>query len=409
VASPEARFAGRTVGAVVLPWRPPYLQWVVKVSKHCNLRCRYCYEYPFLADRRRLTLDQLEAMFRHIADAFVGSSRRQDFVWHGGEPLLVRPSYYRAIGELQERTLGRVGVPFTNSVQTNLTVLSDEVLALMRDFFTHVGVSIDLFGDQRVDVRGRPAEPRVLRNMQVLLDENIRFGCISVLSQVSVAHVERIQGFFEDLGVSFRLLPIYRTGFAGQLEPFALSDAEIVHAFKKVVDRWFASESDIQVQPIHDYIVHVLRRLDGGNGWRRYYDKLAGEVVLIVDTDGRVFSNGDAYDAQRCHGNITEQSWAELRSSSGFMLALEETEARINATCSSCPFHGACSGYFMGEATPEQRWLDAEGAIRCGVARPVQEYIERVLVEQGLVDVEAAALKLDRVAERASVGEPEFL
>ncbi|WP_280248014.1 radical SAM protein [Nocardia abscessus] len=392
-----------------MPWAPPYLQWVVKVSKHCNLRCRYCYEFPFLDDKTRMRLDQLEAMFHNIANAFAGTGRRQDFVWHGGEPLLAKPSYYQAIHEMQEHILGTAGVSYTNSMQTNLTILTPDVLKLMREFFSHVGVSIDLFGDQRVDLRGRPAEPRVLENMQVLLDEGIHFGCISVLSRVNVAHTQQIYGFFEDIGVSFRLLPFYRTGFAGQQEPFALSDTEITDAFCRVVDHWLASESSIQVQPIQDYIIHVLRRLDGGEGWRRYYDKLAGEVVMIVDTDGRVFSNGDAYDAERCHGNITEQPWDQLRSSRGFKLALSESLARLDATCASCRFHGACSGYFMAEATPEQRVFDSVGRLHCGVAKPVQEYIERVLVGEGVVDVDAAALRLDRIAELAASTPPEYL
>jgi uncharacterized protein len=400
---------GTSGGPILLPWNPPYLQWVVKVSKHCNLRCRYCYEFPFLDDRTRMSLGQLEAMFRNIANAFAGTGRRQDFVWHGGEPLLAKPAYYQAIREMQEEILGAADLPFTNSIQTNLTILTPEVIELMREFFSHVGVSIDLFGDQRVDIRGRPAEPRVLENMQVLLDEGIRFGCISVLSKVNIAHVRQIYSFFEDIGVSFRLLPFYRTGFEGQDEPFALSDTEIADAFCRVVDHWMASESIIQVQPIQDYIIHVLRRLDGGEGWRRYYDKLAGEVVLIVDTDGRVFSNGDAYNSERCHGNITEQPWDQLRSSQGFKLALSETRARLAATCGSCHFHGACSGYFMAEATPEQRILDSAGRLRCGIVKPVQEYIEGLLVEQGVVDAGAASLRLDRIAELAAGALPHGL
>jgi len=33
--------------------------FVMKVSKLCNLRCTYCYEYDELANRERMSLDQL--------------------------------------------------------------------------------------------------------------------------------------------------------------------------------------------------------------------------------------------------------------------------------------------------------------------------------------------------------------
>jgi hypothetical protein len=55
------------------------------------------------------------------------------------------------------------------------------------------------------------------------------------------------------------------------------------------------------------------------------------------------------------------------------------------ATCHSCEFHGACSGFFMGQATPEQRILE-NGALVCSVAQPVQEYICARLRDPRLFD-----------------------
>jgi uncharacterized protein len=52
-------------------------------------------------------------------------------------------------------------------------------------FFLYVAVSIDLFGDHRVDVKGKPSELKVLDNMQILIDEGISFGCITVLSKIN--------------------------------------------------------------------------------------------------------------------------------------------------------------------------------------------------------------------------------
>jgi len=70
------------------------VEWVVKISKLCNLRCTYCYEFPFLADRTRMRLEDLRIMFRHIAEFYAARPKRMDLVWHGGEPLLIEPTYY---------------------------------------------------------------------------------------------------------------------------------------------------------------------------------------------------------------------------------------------------------------------------------------------------------------------------
>ena len=63
-----------------------------------------------------------------------------------------------------------------------------------------------------------------------------------------------------------------------------------------------------------------------------------------------------------------------MRSSVGYQQSVDECDHRIAAVCHACKFHGACSGYFIGEATPEQRY-EENGRLVCSVVQPVQEYI----------------------------------
>src|SRR5262245_49181019 len=76
--------------------------FVTKISKFCNLRCTYCYEFDELANKQRMSLDQLRAFFVHVADAAQRYGRNSlHFVWHGGEPLLIPLDYYEQIGQMQ--------------------------------------------------------------------------------------------------------------------------------------------------------------------------------------------------------------------------------------------------------------------------------------------------------------------
>lgn len=362
------------------------VEWVVKISKLCNLRCAYCYEFPFLANPERMALGELHSMFQHIADYYRSRPKRMDFVWHGGEPLLVKPEYYAQIRVLQDETLGRCGIPFTNSVQTNLTQLDDDVMSFLKSgYFGNIGVSLDLYGDLRINVAGKSSQSHVLRNMQRLIDEGISFGCITVLSKLTAPYVEEIYQFFVDINTSFRLLPIYRTGYEHQQDALELDDSEIVAAFKRVVDVWFASDSSIQVRPILDYISNAVGKLSGAPR-TNYYDKMSDEVVYIVNTDGSLYSVADPPDKSLCHGNIFHTSLYELKRSEGYLRAVSAAAARMQDTCSSCTYHGICSGYFMGEATPEQRHYDQIGRLRCGVAQPVQQYVEELLERAGGLD-----------------------
>src|ERR1700733_9916909 len=101
----------------------PSPQFVFKISKYCNLRCDYCYEYPYLGDKSRMSLEQVEAAFQNIKSGIAELGiNRADFVWHGGEPFLVPLDYYEHVDLLQKQNFG-ADFKYGNSVQTNLTVL----------------------------------------------------------------------------------------------------------------------------------------------------------------------------------------------------------------------------------------------------------------------------------------------
>jgi uncharacterized protein len=365
-------------------WSTPSVDWVIKISRFCNLRCHYCYEFEHLADRARMSLTDIERMFRHIAMHYAGSGKTMNFVWHGGEPLLIEPDYYMEIAALQRQIFGATGIEYRNNVQTNLVKMTPSTIKLIKGFFHGMSVSIDFFGDHRVNVAGQPIEERVKRNMERIKEEGIRFGCISVLSRSNVAHVDEIYRYVEKNGHSLRLLPIYRKAFPGQQDGLALSAEEIVDAYIRLADLWLASDRAIRVRPLEDYLTHVVRKITLGKDGHPVYDKWQDEVVYIVGTDGSLYSVADAYAESLCHGNLFDTPIGEMRSGKTYARVVAEARDRMRKTCHHCEFHGPCSGFIMAEATEEERYLDARGQLRCGIAKPVHEYLERRLLELGI-------------------------
>jgi uncharacterized protein len=159
------------------------------------------------------------------------------------------------------------------------------------------------------------------------------------------------------------------------------------------------------VEPVNTYAANVMSHLTIKADARRYYDKARHEAVFIIDTSGDVYSNGDAYDRTLRHGNVFSEPWAAMKMSAGYAAALAESRARVSMVCPSCRFFGSCSGYFMAEATPEQRWSDANGVLRCGVAAPIQHCIVGRLREIGLLD-EGDELRLAELRRRVAQAEP---
>ena len=130
-------------------------QFVFKVSKYCNLRCDYCYEFPYLGDKARMSLDQIRAAFQNIKSSVTELAITDaDFIWHGGEPFLVPLEFYEAVNLIQKDIFGSE-LKYINAVQTNLTVLTERHIEFLEGgFFEDIGVSFDVYGDQRIDTAG---------------------------------------------------------------------------------------------------------------------------------------------------------------------------------------------------------------------------------------------------------------
>lgn len=98
---------------------------------NCNIACQYCYQNP-QRDAGNLTRGyDMAAMKQAVA------RERGGFTLFGGEPLLLPLSDLRELWAWGLERFGR------NGVQTNATLVTDEHLALFREYRVHVGVSLD--------------------------------------------------------------------------------------------------------------------------------------------------------------------------------------------------------------------------------------------------------------------------
>ena len=153
------------------------------VRSAITVRCSYCYEFNELGNKAKIKIDNFVSFFSNVRRyALANDLDSVSFVWHGGEPLLIKLDYYREIGKIQKDIFGDE-IRFWNSVQTNLTILTKSHIDFLKskEFFSRIGVSFDVFGDQRVDIKGALRTDVVLKNMQTLIDQRIGFGAISVL------------------------------------------------------------------------------------------------------------------------------------------------------------------------------------------------------------------------------------
>lgn len=62
------------------------LQFQVDLTRHCNMKCKYCGNFSPLAEKEFLDLDEYRADLKRLSELFQGEAKR--IILQGGEPLL---------------------------------------------------------------------------------------------------------------------------------------------------------------------------------------------------------------------------------------------------------------------------------------------------------------------------------
>lgn len=351
---------------------------VLKLSKLCNLRCAYCYEFEHLAQPARMPLAGLDRLFDSLGDWWSREGGGElHFALHGGEPLLLPPDYFAALVDLQRRHLAGRGIVFRNAVQTNLYRVPPGMPERLAELDIGIGVSLDVHGKARVDARGSDAEARVRRNLERLLASGvagrIEVGGISVLHAGNVDRAGDTFRFFAAHGLDYRILPIFSmVDPPARMRPLMLDPAQVVAALLDVLQAQLAWKGrPVRVHPLEDYLEAAVRKSSGMPG--PVYDPGRREWALIVDTNGDVYNHAEAYDARYRFGNAFAQPMGDVMRSAARRRATALREARAG-TCKRCGFDGACPRLPVVEALPSERVLDGDGRLACLVARPMIEH-----------------------------------
>ncbi|MGY1901072.1 radical SAM protein [Nocardia gipuzkoensis] len=155
----------------------------------CNLNCTYCY-LPDRKQSKRMSVEVAEAVAVGVGQW--SEQHPVTMLWHGGEPLVVDPDYFRA---LVEPFGSGVAHPITHAVQTNATRIDETWCEVFADVPVRVTVSIDgpdEVNDSRLDWSGRPSAARAMRGIDTLRRAGISFSMIAVVSDLSPGSADRL-------------------------------------------------------------------------------------------------------------------------------------------------------------------------------------------------------------------------
>lgn len=341
----------------------PFRQFVLKTHSRCNLACTYCYIYTGPDESWRDRPVRASAFtVRRTAERVAEHVRthglrriRADL--HGGEPLLSGPGplveYARAV---------RAAVPeyceVAVTVQTNGTLLTEQVLRRLAEARITVGLSLDggtaELNQLRVDHAGRPSWPAVRRAAELLARHPAVYG--GLLCTIDVRQdPERVYRSLRELGppgVDF-LLPHANwseppPGIGPFPRPVARTGRAVPYGewLSRVFDLWWdeqAAGAPTQVRLFGELVALLL-------GAESETDTvgLSPSASVVIDTDGaieRIDALKSAYGGAPDLGlNVFRHSLDRAMRHPDSVAARAGGLSVLSGSCRQCPVVRVCGG-----------------------------------------------------------------
>ncbi|MEU3096488.1 radical SAM protein [Streptomyces sp. NPDC006967] len=189
-----------------LTGKPPRISgYRVVLTDTCNMKCTYCFvDTNTGADD--MTEADLRAGLEYLFEQNAGN-REVTIQWFGGEPT-VRFDLMK-YGDVYARELaakydvGRV----QSTLVTNGVLLTEEMIAHFKKYSYGVGVSFDGTPEDNVIERfllsGKPADPRIHKNIQRLRTAGVYVGCNLTPTPANVSRLPQSVSYVLSLGIDF--------------------------------------------------------------------------------------------------------------------------------------------------------------------------------------------------------------
>lgn len=327
----------------------------------CNLSCAYCYYLDKSAlyggREPRMSPEVLEGVTR----AYIAANDVPEvqFVWHGGEPLLLGLDFFRKAVAYQKKWAD--GKKVFNSIQTNGVLLDAAWARFFRENGFLVGLSLDgpedIHDRYRLDRGGAPTFSRVMSGLNLLRSEGVEFNTLTTVSRAGEGRGAEVYQFLKASGSRYmQFLPVMEfvrlKGRNARPEVVEPGTPGAVPAFWSVSARGFG-----------EYMTDVFDawvKADVGRCYVQLFDSVlaawcgqeAGVCVFSRSCSGNavIEHNGDLYLCDHFVypryrlGNVLERPIRELMEQEQVTrFALGKT-ASLPQRCIRCPYLPACNG-----------------------------------------------------------------
>ena len=323
----------------------PALTVLIKACNTCNMNCDYCYASHNFHGKRVVSKDVLHALFNDLSHSHYD---RIDFNWHGGEPLIAGEEFLRLAVELQNNSNIKKDRTIVNRIQTNGTLLSDNIAIFLKINSFDTGVSIDgpksINDFHRKFYNGEGSFDTVMKKLGYLDKYKIPTAILTVVTSESTKRAKELYDFFCEFPLiqsSIDFLPCFdKLPQNSQAVSSTITPEDYAEFMITLFDNWF---EDDKVELRISFFENILAVLLGGVADLCYLKRSCNGFITI-------HPNGDIYPCDRFAGldafnlgNILEKNLLDILSSK-FYLDMRSEFDSIPVDCWQCEWFRLCHG-----------------------------------------------------------------
>jgi uncharacterized protein len=255
---------------------------------NCPARCSYCWSSEHGSPV--MNVDTVREVVTWLRDF---GEDRVTFTFHGGEPLLAGPDFYREALPLLSGELSHMKPDF--AMQTNLWLMTPELAEILAEYHVPLGSSIDgpeMLNDSQ---RGNGYFRKTMKGHDVARSGGVRVSFICTFTASSASQKTEIVRFFRDRGFVMKLHPALPSLRNANPEPWVLSPEDYGELLVFLLDHALEHPGDPEIMNITDLLKCVFTR--------------RGTVCTFADCVGSTFAIGPDGSIYPCYRFVGMPEW----------------------------------------------------------------------------------------------------
>ena len=319
--------------------------FIIRPILYCNLNCKYCYVSEEIKDGSSLDIDSAKKIIDRIKEYSDSKKLKYvNFLWHGGEPLLWGVKNYDAVLEYCDSLFNNAVL--AHSIQSNLTLLSEDYIDLIKKYKIQISFSID--GEKedndkyRVFKNGKGTYDKVLENAFWLKREGINTSAVVVGSSHNIRKILSIYDFMNQNGFNFKVNPIVKSGNASTIySEFCITPEEYADSMIALFDKW---TNDKHAKINLSFFSEIASNFISKKTALCSFKKNCQETFCSIGPNGDVYPCCYFYgNTLFRHGNIFQSSLQSMFESSEPKKMFDSRLENLDK-CRACKYLDICYG-----------------------------------------------------------------